>query len=101
MPTFQRILQCILTATGSTAAISDANVNACIALKSIPIFPDVPNRDNPLKEHITKRGCYKSLLILTKNTGQSRKTSCLSTTYLLATCFAGNDTVALCKERGV
>lgn len=43
----------VLTATGSTAAISDANVNACIAFKSIPIFADAPSRDNPVKEHIT------------------------------------------------
>ena len=43
----------VLTATGSTAAISDANVNACIALKLIPILPDTPNRDNPVKEGVT------------------------------------------------
>ena len=36
------------TATGSTAAISDENVSACIALKLIPMLPDTPNRDSPV-----------------------------------------------------
>ena len=37
-----------LTATGSTAAMSEANVNVCINFRSTSIFPDTPNSDRPV-----------------------------------------------------
>ena len=56
-----------LTATGSTAAMSDEKVKACINFRFHPTLPDTPYRDRPVYKWTSRNK-------ITNNEDQDNKT---------------------------